>query len=232
MEKTTIECCGKAGAKCVCATSNVCHCAWKCKCVDFGIGKPAPYFETTAYYNGFKNIKLTDYKGKYLVLFFYPLDFTFVCPTEICQFSDRVQEFRDIGCEVVACSVDSQFSHMEYCKKDRKKGGLGKMNIPLLSDLTKTIAKRYQTLAENGDVGATYRSTYIIDRDQNLRQFSISDFPVGRNVDEVLRLVKAFQYTDEFGEVCPAQWQPGKATMHANPDSSKTTEYWEKEHGK
>ena len=134
--------------------------------MSFGIRKRAPYFSGTAWYNGFKDIKITDYKGKYLVLFFYPLDFTFVCPTEIIQFSDRAKEFRDIGCEIVACSIDSQFSHMEYTKKDRKKGGLGKMDIPLLSDVTKSIAKHYKCLCEGpGDEGVAYRATYIIDKE-------------------------------------------------------------------
>jgi len=171
--------------------------------------------------------------GKYVVLFFWPLDFTFVCPTEIVQFSDRAKEFRDIGCEVLGCSIDSQFTHMEYTKKDRKKGGLGKMEIPLIADVTKDIARSYGCLIEDGDdAGVAFRGTYIIDKNQVLRHISISDLPVGRNVDETLRLVKAFQYTDEFGEVCPAQWTPGKKTMHADGDSEKTQQYWEQEHGK
>lgn len=155
-----------------------------------------------------------------MVLFFYPLDFTFVCPTEIVQFSDRAREFRDIGCEVVGVSIDSQFTHMEYTKKDRKKGGLGKMDIPLLADVQKTMARAYGCLCDVGDdAGVAYRATYIIDRNQVLRHVTISDLPVGRSIDEVLRLVKAFQYTDEYGEVCPAQWTPGAPTMHADPDS-------------
>ena len=163
----------------------------------------------------------------------YPLDFTFVCPTEIIQFSDRAKEFRDIGCEIVGCSVDSHFSHMEYTKKDRKKGGLGKMDIPLISDITKSIAKSYQCLCEDkDDLGVAYRATYIIDGKGVLRHYTISDLPVGRNVDEVLRLVKGFQYTDEYGEVCPAQWQPGKATMVPQIGAEKTESYWQNEHGK
>jgi len=186
-----------------------------------------------SWFNGFKKVKLSDYAGKYVVLFFWPLDFTFVCPTEIVQFSDRAKDFRDIGCEVLGCSIDSQFTHMEYTKKDRKKGGLGKMDIPLIADVTKDIARRYGVLIEDGeDAGVAFRGTYIIDKNQVLRHISISDLPVGRNVDETLRLVKAFQYTDEFGEVCPAQWTPGKKTMHADGDSEKTQQYWEEEHGK
>ena len=180
-----------------------------------------------------KKIKLTDYKGKYFVLFFYPLDFTFVCPTEIIQFSDRAKEFRDIGCEIVGCSIDSAFTHMEYTKKDRKKGGIGKMDIPLIADVTKSIAKSYGCLVESkDDEGVAYRATYIVDDKGILRHMTVSDLPVGRSVDETLRLVKAFQYTDKYGEVCPANWKPGAATMVADPNSEKTSEYWEKVHGK
>jgi len=157
------------------------------------VRKPAPHFEAAAWFNGFKTVKLSDYKGKYVVLFFYPLDFTFVCPTEIVQFSDKAAAFREIGCEVIGASIDSQFSHMEYCKKDRKKGGLGKMDIPLIADVTKKISKTYGCLIDQGgDNGVSFRATYIIDRAGIVRHISISDLPVGRNVDEVLRLVKAF----------------------------------------
>jgi alkyl hydroperoxide reductase subunit AhpC len=112
---------------------------------------PAPDFVGTAYHKGFKKISLADYKGKYVVLFFYPLDFTFVCPTEIIEFSNKAEEFRKIGCEVIGCSVDSAFSHLEYTKKPREKGGLGEMNIPLLADITKQIAKDYGVLLETSD---------------------------------------------------------------------------------
>ena len=207
---------------------NVCLCGGVAQ-----IRKLAPNFEAAAWFNGFKKVKLSDYKGKYVVLFFYPLDFTFVCPTEIVQFSDRAHEFRATNCEVIGASIDSQFSHMEYTKKDRKKGGLGKMDIPLIADVNKNIAKAYGCLVNGGDdSGVAYRATYIIDTKGILRHMSISDLPVGRNVEEVLRLVKAFQYTDEFGEVCPASWTPGAKTMVTNVDSEKTQQYWETEHGK
>ena len=183
------------------------------------INKSAPNFEATAWYqNEFKNIKLSDYSGKYLVLFFYPLDFTFVCPTEIIAFNNKAKEFREMGCELIACSVDSKFSHMEYTLKSRKDGGLGPMDIPLLADINKTIAKSYGCLCEDGDQVA-YRATYIIDDKGKVRHSSINDLPVGRNPDEYLRLVKAFQFTDKHGEVCPANWQPGAKTMI--PDPSK-----------
>jgi len=157
----------------------------------------APNFKAQVWHNGFKSIKLSDYLGKYVVLFFYPLDFTFVCPTEIVQFSDRAKEFREINTEVIGASIDSAFSHMEYTKKDRKKGGLGQMDIPLIADVDKEISKIYGALITEGDdSGVAFRATYIIDTKGVVRHISISDLPVGRNIEEVLRLVKAFQYTD------------------------------------
>lgn len=186
---------------------------------------PAPAFKGTAVVNGeFKQVSLSDYKGKYLVLFFYPLDFTFVCPTEIISFSDRADEFRKIGCEVVACSTDSHFSHLAWINTPRKQGGLGEMKIPLLADKTAEISRAYGVLKE--DAGLSFRGLFIIDRKGNLRQITINDLPVGRSVDETLRLVQAFQFTDEHGEVCPAGWKPGAATMKPNPKESKA--YFEK----
>ena len=184
------------------------------------IGKPAPDFKVTAVVDGaFREVSLSDYKGKYLVLFFYPLDFTFVCPTEIISFSDRVEEFRNIGCEVVAASTDSEFSHLAWINTPRKQGGLGKMNIPILADKTKDISTRYGVLKE--DEGIAFRGLFIIDDKGNLRQITINDLPVGRSVEETLRLVQAFQFTDKHGEVCPANWKPGKKTMKADPSQSK-----------
>ncbi|EMP25650.1 Peroxiredoxin-4 [Chelonia mydas] len=165
----------------------------------FLVSKPAPYWEGTAVINGeFKELKLTDYQGKYLVFFFYPLDFTFVCPTEIIAFSDRIEEFRAINTEVVACSVDSQFTHLAWINTPRKQGGLGPMKIPLLSDLTHQISKDYGVYLE--DQGHTLRGLFIIDDKRVLRQITMNDLPVGRSVDETLRLVQAFQYTDKHGE--------------------------------
>ena len=168
-----------------------------------------------------------------MVLFFWPLDFTFVCPTEIIAFGDAADKFREIGCEVLGCSVDSQFTHMEYCMKPRKQGGLGEMKIPLISDLNKQISKDYGVLIDHGDEdGVAFRGTFIIDKEGILRHISINDLPVGRNPEEILRLVQGFQYTDEHGEVCPAKWKPGEATMHADHKSDKTKGYWEEEHDK
>jgi len=186
---------------------------------------PAPHFAGTAVVNNaFKDISLDDYKGKYVVLFFYPLDFTFVCPTEIIAFNDRAEEFRKIGCELVACSTDSHFSHLAWCERPRKMGGLGEMSMPLLADKSMAISKAYGVLKD--DEGLSFRGLFIIDPEQKLRQITINDLPVGRDVDETLRLVQAFQFTDEHGEVCPAGWKPGKATM--KPDPTGSQEYFSK----
>ncbi|PBC27142.1 peroxiredoxin 2 [Apis cerana] len=185
--------------------------------------KRAPDFRGTAVVNGeFKDISLSDYHGKYLVLFFYPLDFTFVCPTEIIAFSDRADEFEQIGCKLIAASTDSHFSHLAWVNTPRKQGGLGEMNIPLLADKSSKIARDYGVLDEES--GIPFRGLFIIDDKQNLRQITINDLPVGRSVDETLRLVQAFQYTDKHGEVCPAGWKPGKKTM--KPDVVGSKEYF------
>lgn len=182
--------------------------------------KPAPAFSGTAVVDGaFKEIKLEDYAGKYLVLFFYPLDFTFVCPTEIIAFSDRVEEFKKIGCEVIGVSTDSHFTHLAWINTPRKQGGLGELRIPLLADKSMKISRDYGVLQEES--GIPFRGLFVIDGKQNLRQVTVNDLPVGRSVDETLRLVQAFQFTDEHGEVCPANWKPGSKTMVADPHKSK-----------
>jgi len=192
----------------------------------------APDFEANAYIQGkgFQKVKLSDYKGKYVVLFFWPLDFTFVCPTEILQFSDKSDEFRKHNCEVIGISVDSEFSHEQWSKKPRDEGGLGDMKIPLVSDLTKNISNSYGCLVPGA--GISFRATYIIDDKGILRHLSINDTPVGRNVDEVLRLVKAFKHSDVFGEVCPAKWEPGQKTMKTDHADPKTKEYFKDVHAK
>lgn len=182
--------------------------------------KPAPVFKGTAVVNGmFKDISLEDYKGQYVVLFFYPLDFTFVCPTEIIAFSDRSDEFKKIKTAVIACSTDSQFSHLAWINTPRKQGGLGEMAIPLLADKSGSISKAYGVLDEES--GIPFRGLFIIDGNGILRQITINDLPVGRSVDETLRLVQAFQFTDEHGEVCPAGWKPGSKTLKPDPTGSK-----------
>jgi peroxiredoxin (alkyl hydroperoxide reductase subunit C) len=194
------------------------------------IGKQAPEFTGTAVVNGdFKKISLSDFKGKYLVFFFYPLDFTFVCPTEIVAFSERVEDFRKLGVEIVGCSVDSAFSHLAWINTPRKEGGLGGLKYPLLSDITKSIAKDYEVLIEDGDdAGVALRGLFIISPEGVLRQKTVNDLPVGRSVEETLRLVKAFQFADEHGEVCPANWEPGADTI--KPDVVASRSYFSKQH--
>ncbi|PIK34620.1 putative peroxiredoxin-1 [Apostichopus japonicus] len=176
------------------------------------VQQPAPDFEGTAVVNGeFKNISLKDYKGKYLVLLFYPLDFTFVCPTEIIAFSQKASEFRQVNTQVIGISVDSQFSHLAWINTPKKEGGLGSLNFPLLSDLQKKISRDYGVLLE--DAGVALRGLFLIDPDGMVRHMSVNDLPVGRSVEEVLRLVKAFQFVETHGEVCPAGWQPDAETV-------------------
>lgn len=191
-------------------------------CGKAQIGKQAPNFSLSAVKDGdITNVKLSDYSGKWLVLVWYPLDFTFVCPTEIIAFSDRIAEFRAINTEVVCASVDSAFSHLAWVKTPRNQGGLGKMSIPLLADITKQTAQDYGVLVADGpDAGVAFRGLFIISPKGVLRQITVNDLPVGRSVDETLRLVKAFQFTDEHGEVCPANWTPGAPTMKADPKGS------------
>jgi alkyl hydroperoxide reductase subunit AhpC len=190
------------------------------------VTKEAPDFKAAALMpdGKFNEVSLSTYKGKYVVLFFYPLDFTFVCPTEICDFSDRANDFKAAGAEVVAASVDSLFSHLAWTEVPRNKGGLGKINIPIIADLTRTISKDYGVLMEKD--GHTLRGLFIIDGKGIIRHLSMNDPSVGRNVDEVLRLVQAFQFTDKHGEVCPSGWKPGQKTMKTDP--SKKDEFFGK----
>ncbi|CAH1404396.1 unnamed protein product [Nezara viridula] len=186
---------------------------------------PAPDFHGIAVINNeFKDIKLADYTGKYLYLFFYPLDFTFVCPTEIIAFSDRIKEFEEINTSVVGVSCDSHFSHLAWINTPRKSGGLGDLKYPLLSDFKKSIAKSYNVLIDSD--GVALRGSFIIDPVGIVRQITVNDLPVGRSVDEVLRLIKAFQFVDKHGEVCPANWNPDKPTIKPNPKGSQ--EYFNK----
>ena len=192
------------------------------------VSMPAPAFSGMAWHQGqFKKISLADYAGKYVVLFFYPLDFTFVCPTEICAYNDAAEKFRKAGAELIACSVDSHFTHAEYTYKSREKGGLGDMQIPMLSDLTKQISKDYGVLTPDGAI--SFRGTFIIDKKGNLRHSSVNDLPIGRSPEETLRLVQAVAHVDEHGEVCPANWSPGKKAMDPNHASEKTKKFWKEE---
>jgi alkyl hydroperoxide reductase subunit AhpC len=188
------------------------------------VTKPAPDFSALAVVNGAiadKPIKLSDYRGKYVVLFFYPLDFTFVCPTEIIAFSDRVAEFESRGVQVLGCSIDSRFSHLAWVNTPRTKGGLGELKYPLLEDLTKKISGDYGVLLE---AGIALRGLFLIDKDGVVRHSTINDLPLGRSVDEALRVIDALQHFEKHGEVCPADWKPGKDAL--NP--KKAGEYFEK----
>ena len=192
------------------------------------IQKPAPAFSATALVGQeFKQVALDDFKGKWLLLFFYPLDFTFVCPTEIIAFSEKAPEFRKLGCEVVGCSVDSEYSHLAWVNTPRKKGGLGSMQIPLLADLTKSISKSYGVLIE--EAGVALRGQFLIDPQGILRQITVNDLPVGRNVDEALRLLKAFQFHEEHGVVCAAGWNEENKDAVMKPDPKGSQEYFSKQ---
>jgi len=154
-----------------------------------------------------------------VVLFFYPLDFTFVCPTEITAFSDRYEEFAKLNCEVLAVSVDSQFSHLAWLQTERSEGGLGDLNYPLVSDLKREISTAYSVLTEEG---VALRGLFIIDREGIVQHSTINNLAFGRNVDEVLRTLQALQYVqDNPDEVCPAGWKPGQKTMKPDPEGSK-----------
>lgn len=185
------------------------------------IQQKAPEFTVSALLPNkeFKDISLSDYKGKWVVFFWYPLDFTFVCPTEIIAFGDRSPEFEKINTQVIAASCDSLFTHLAWVNTPRTEGGLGDMKIPIVADFNKTVANQYGVLLPDG---VPLRALFIIDPSGNLRQITCNDLPVGRNVDEIIRLIKAFQFVEEHGEVCPANWQPGELTMKADPKESKT----------
>lgn len=188
------------------------------------VQKPAPAFSGTAVVNEeFKEIKLADYAGKYLILFFYPLDWTFVCPTEIVAFSDRIADFRKRNAEVVGVSVDSQFSHLQWIATPRTQGGLGGLNYPLLSDLSKKISADYGVLL---DSGVALRGLFLIDKSGIIRHITINDLPLGRSVDEAIRVLDALQHFEKHGEVCPADWKPGAATI--KPGVKESKEYFEK----
>src|SRR5215213_3693530 len=185
----------------------------------------APDFTAKAVvnYNIVNEYKLSSNRGKYVVFFFYPLDFTFVCPTEIIAFSDRVEEFRKRGCEVIGASVDSQYSHLAWIKQSRAEGGLGGLKYPLVADLSKKIATDYGVLL---DGGIALRGLFVIDQKGVVRHITINDLPLGRSVDEALRVLDALQHFEKHGEVCPADWKPGGATI--KPGVKESKEYFQK----
>ena len=187
----------------------------------FRVGLQAPDFTATAVVDQeFKDISLYQYRGKYVVLFFYPLDFTFVCPTEITAFSDRYDAFKALNTEVLGVSVDSQFSHLAWIQTERKQGGLGDIAYPLVADLKKEIASSYNVLDEAE--GVALRGLFIINPEGVVQHATVNNLPVGRNVEETLRVLQAFQHVEANpDEVCPANWTPGERTMNPDPVGSK-----------
>ena len=180
----------------------------------------APDFKAMAVVNkDFKEIALKDYKGKWLCLFFYPLDFTFVCPTEITAFSDRHEDFKKLGCEILGVSVDSHFSHLAWINTPRNKGGLGDIHYPLLADLNKEVSRAYGVL---NDGGVALRGLFLINPEGKIAYQVVHDLGVGRSVDETLRVLEAFQYVSKHGEVCPAGWTKGSDTMKPDPKGSQS----------
>ena len=189
------------------------------------VAKPAPDFTAQAVMpdGSFKEIKLSDYKGKYVILFFYPLDFTFVCPTEIIAFSEKMDEFKKRNTEVLGVSIDSHFSHLAWRNTDRKQGGLGDIQYPLVADVNKKITYDYGVMHE---AGIAFRGLFLIDTNGIVQHQLINNLPLGRNIDEALRIVDALQFHEKNGEVCPANWSEGSDGMKADPTGSK--EYFEK----
>lgn len=192
------------------------------------VGQPAPPFSGTAvvgnefvelsFDKGTLKVGKDKFTGKYVVLFFYPLDFTFVCPTEIIAFSDRIDEFEKIGAKVVGASIDSQFSHLAWKNTPRNKGGLGEIKYPLLADVNKEASFNYNVLLENG---VAARGIFIIDDKGVLQSYTVNNLGVGRSVDEALRIIQAYQFVAQHGEVCPANWKPGEKTMKPDPKGSQ-----------
>ena len=181
------------------------------------VGKSAPDFTATAVYgnNEIKEIKLSSLRGKYVVLFFYPLDFTFVCPSELIAFDHRLEEFKKRGVEVVGCSIDSQFTHLAWKNTSINNGGIGQVGYPLVADINHTICQAYDVEAAGG---VAFRGSFLIDKAGVVQHQVVNNLPLGRNIDEMLRMVDALQFTEEHGEVCPAGWQKGKKGMTASPD--------------
>ncbi|XP_023528816.1 2-Cys peroxiredoxin BAS1, chloroplastic-like [Cucurbita pepo subsp. pepo] len=186
------------------------------------VGNIAPDFEAEAVFDQeFIKVKLSEYIGKkYVILFFYPLDFTFVCPTEITAFSDRYEEFKQLNTEILGVSVDSVFSHLAWVQTDRKSGGLGDLQYPLVSDVTKSISKSFGVLIP--DQGIALRGLFIIDKEGIIQHSTINNLAIGRSVDETKRTLQALQYVQENpDEVCPAGWKPGEKSMKPDPKGSK-----------
>ena len=196
------------------------------------VGKKAPGFTAAAVLNGndiVENFTLEQFKGKYVVLFFYPKDFTFVCPTELYAFQERLEDFKSRNVEVIAVSTDTEQSHWGWLNLEKNKGGIQGVTYPIVADTNKTISTNYDVLAgdwdynEEGEMIAigeliAYRGLFLIDKEGIVRHQLVNDLPLGRNVDEAIRMVDALQHLEEFGEVCPANWSKGKEALTATHD--------------
>ncbi len=193
------------------------------------VTKKAPEFSATAVMEdgSFKQVSLSDYQGQYVLLYFYPLDFTFVCPSEILAFNSKVAEFKERGVQLLGCSIDSEFSHFAWRNTPVEKGGIGEIDYPLIADKSKSIARDYGILF--GEEVAL-RGLFLIDTKGVVRHSTINDLPLGRNVEEALRVVDALQYTEEHGEVCPANWKKGEKAM--TPNAEGVASYLAEKHGK
>ena len=190
------------------------------------VSTEAPDFTATAVMpdNSFnKEFKLSDLRGKYVVMFFYPLDFTFVCPSEIIAFDKKLEEFKSRNVEVVGVSTDSHFSHWAWKNTEVNNGGIGNVQYPLVADFTKTISQDYGLLLEGG---MALRGTFLIDKDGIIQHATVNNLGLGRNIDEMIRLVDALQHLEEHGEVCPANWSKGDAAM--TPTAEGVADYLSK----
>lgn len=196
------------------------------------VGKKAPLFSEKAVINGgeiVENFSLEQYNGKYVIFFFYPADFTFVCPTEIIAFQDKMDEFEKRGVQVVGCSVDSEFSHWKWLQTEKNDGGIKGVKFPLVADLSKTISENYDVLAGEYDYDESgqavfngtpmaYRGLFLIDKEGLVRHQVVNDMPLGRSIHETLRMVDALQFFEENGEVCPADWHQGEDALQATQE--------------
>lgn len=186
------------------------------------VSKPAPNFTAVAVMpdNSFKDdFKLEDYRGKYVVLFFWPFDFTFVCPTEILEFNKKLPEFKKLNIEIIGVSTDSHHSHLAWKNQPVKEGGIGNVQYPLVSDFSKSISTEYGVLMEGK--GMALRGSFLIDKKGVLQHAVINNLNLGRNIDEMVRMVEALQFTEQHGEVCPANWTKDKEAMKADQKGLK-----------
>jgi peroxiredoxin (alkyl hydroperoxide reductase subunit C) len=176
------------------------------------IGKKAPAFKAACVENGkiIGDFSLDHYLGSYVIFFFYPLDFTFVCPTELIAFQEKLDEFKKRGCQIVGCSVDSAYCHLAWLRTPRNEGGIQGVQYPLVSDLKKTVSSEYGVLS---DEGVAFRGLFLIDQKGIVRHQLINDLPLGRSLDEALRMLDSLIYVEKNGEVCPANWNQGKEAM-------------------